>query len=139
MDHCQHVTNKKKWASSTSEFQKTRGMAGHAAQQHVFCTPENSQLVKTETSSVLDHDSIQEFGHSLLLPLRHFPATTPEPWRVTSNVIRSTDTEAVELPIIGFCRPSPRSRKTRATILCKTKQQKESRHQHLQPPRCDGP
>ena len=33
---------------------------------------------------------------------RLFPTTFPQPWRVNINVTRSTDSEAVELPIIGF-------------------------------------
>ena len=49
---------------------ETLGFANHAAQHRVFLVcPRISQLIKTVTSSVLDHDSSQQFGHSLLLPL----------------------------------------------------------------------
>ena len=53
--HCPHVT-KKFVASSTSENQKKRRMAGHAAQQHVLLEcPGICQLVNTMKSSIPDH------------------------------------------------------------------------------------
>ena len=51
---------------------ETRGLAHHAAQRRVFFLdcPRISQKNKNVTSSVPDHDSLQQFGHSLLLPLQ---------------------------------------------------------------------
>ena len=62
-----NTLRKSSWHRDT----ETRRMANHAAQQRVLLDcPGNSQSIKTVISSVPDHDLTQQFGHSLLLPLR---------------------------------------------------------------------
>ena len=76
-------------------------MTGHAAEQRAC--PEICQLVNTMRASVPDrrHDTaIWKF--TAVQHFACFPTTTAQPWRVTSTLPRSTDSEAVELPITGF-------------------------------------
>ena len=98
MDPCQHV-KKKFVASPTSENPKTRRTTGHATQQHVLLQRlEICQLVNTMNSSILD-TAIVRFTAA-----QHFACSSDSSAALAChiNITRSTDYEAVELPIIGF-------------------------------------
>ena len=78
---------------------KTRRMAGHAAQQHVLLEclgiiPCNPQFLIT--------DSVQQFGNSLLLKTSLISSDSSAAVACHINITRSSDSKAVELPIIGF-------------------------------------
>ena len=118
-------------------------------QQHVlFECPGICQLVNTMKSSITDtrYTSLEIHCRS---PLRLFPATAPQPWRVTStlhaqrtqrrwrplrrrgrwtsarnlerNIQEGTFPPSSKPSLQSSCRPSQCSRGARASILCRTR------------------
>ena len=99
MDPCQHVTQKF-LASSTSEnpkwqvIQLSSTCIGNVLESVNWSIPRNPHF--------LIMDSIQQFGNSLLFNTPPIPSDNSAALVCHINITPSTDSEAVELPIIGF-------------------------------------
>ena len=114
MTQCQHVT-KKFMASSISEILKRADWQIMQLSNAYFWTVPESLIYQT-VISVPDHDSLQQLGHSLLLPLhlpqrqlrsfgvshqRHMAVPMPH-WDVTSDCLSQVRHSPVWITIYDF-------------------------------------
>ena len=101
MDTCQHVTEN--YGIVHIRETKTRRKTGRASQQHVLLErPGICQLVNTMKSSVPDHKLGTPIWRFTAAQLFAYFQRQPAALACRINVARSSDFEAVELPIIGF-------------------------------------